>query len=70
MVTKEQAMTAKRFHHVTIKNADGTPLRVRANGKCKTWKRDSARFELPIKHGLYAYSYIAQDNAHEWEVAP
>lgn len=40
------------------------PVRWRANGKCKTWKRDPARFQLPIKHGLYSYGYITNENAH------
>lgn len=68
MITKEQAMNAKRFTHVTIKNADGTALRVRANGKCKTWKTRPNDFCLPIKYGLYAYGYITQDSANGWDV--
>lgn len=43
---------------------DCKPIRWRANGKCKTWKRDTARFQLPIKHGLYSYGYITEENAH------
>ena len=40
----------------------------RANGKCKTWKRSPERFQLPIKHGLYNYSYITEENTHLFEV--
>ena len=40
----------------------------RANGKLKIWKRDAARFQLPIKHGLYAYDYITEENCHLFEV--
>ena len=68
MITKEQAMSAHEFHHVTLKNADGTPLRWRANGACKTWKTRPTHFKLPVKYGLYEYSYITHDNADEWSV--
>ena len=40
------------------------PIRWRVNGKCKTWKRNPERFKLPIKHGLYSYGYITEENAH------
>ena len=43
---------------------DCKPVRWRANGKCKTWKRNPERFQLPIKHGLYNYAYITNENAH------
>ncbi len=68
MVTKDDAMTGRMFHHVREKNADGTPLRVRANGACKTWKTRPDEFRLPVKYGLYRYLYIDHDNAHEWRV--
>lgn len=44
------------------------PINWRANGRCKTWKRTPERFQLPIKHGLYNYGYITEDNAHLFEV--
>ena len=35
-------------------NSDATRLlRVRVNGKTKTWKRDPLRLSLPLKHGMY-----------------
>ena len=58
-----------------VKVSEGTTQSVakavnwRANGKLKTWKRDAARFQLPIKHGLYSYSYITEENMHLFEVA-
>jgi hypothetical protein len=39
-------------------NSDGTNRRWKVNGKVKTWKRDSSRIRVPIKHGLYSYDYI------------
>lgn len=67
MITKES--TARHFIHNTVKNKDGTPLRARRNGVTKTWKRMPQRFCIPIKHGLYDYGYITNDNAHEWSEA-
>jgi hypothetical protein len=69
MITKEQAMTHSRFHHVSMKNADGTPVRCRANGACKTWVTRPDDFRLPVKHGLRDFFYITPSNAGEWEVA-
>lgn len=47
------------------------PVNWRANGKCKTWKREANRhkFQLPIKFGLYECGYITEENAHLFEVA-
>lgn len=69
MITKQDAMNAKRFEHVLLKNADGTPLRARANGACKTWKTRPTEFKLPIKIGLYVYEYITHDECEQWNVA-
>lgn len=82
MVTKEQAATATSFKQTRIPVANygrvyagqdsvciDKPINWRANGKLKTWKRDTTRFSLPIKHGLYSYGYITNDNCHLFEVA-
>ena len=66
MITKQIAITARNFEHVTIKNKDGTPTRCRAMGQCKTWKTRPDDFKLPVKHGLYNSFYITNDNANEW----
>lgn len=71
-ITKEIAEIARNgdiFHHVSAKNADGTPLRGRVNGKCKTWKTRPDEFRLPMKHGLKDYFYIDAENAKDWVVA-
>lgn len=67
MVTKEIAMKAKRFEHKTEKNADGSPVRCRANGACKTWVTRPSEFRLPVKHGLKNTFYITPANGMEWE---
>jgi len=64
MVTKEQALECNAFYI----NNNGKSYLWRANGKCKVWKTRPNDFKLPIKHGLYAYGYITQDNAYQFEV--
>jgi hypothetical protein len=69
MITIAQALTARSFEHVVFTNADKSPLRARRNGATKTWKTRPTEFSIPIKHGLYTYGYITQDNAAQWDVA-
>ena len=57
------------LHHVTLRNADGTPLRCRVNGRLQTWKTRPGDFKLPVKHGLRDYFYITQAHAHEWTLS-
>ena len=70
MISKEDAMLESHFHfgtcYKTIGIRGGETLKVvkvRRNGKTQTWKRDADRFRIPIKHGLYSYGEITQDNA-------
>mgnify|MGYP003394573501 FL=1 len=79
MITKEQAVRAHEFHytgkqacHMSIGPRGGISAHktvCRRNGQTRTWKRDVARFEVPIKYGLYEYSTINQNNAANWHVA-
>jgi len=69
MITKTQALQLKHgdtLYHATLRNADGTPIRVRVNGHCQTWKTQPDRFRLPTKHGLYSYLCVDEANADEW----
>jgi hypothetical protein len=71
MITKQDAMTHMEFWHITRTNADGTPMRVRKNGSCKTWKTRPDEFKLPVKYGIKDCFYIAHtrgdiDNTAEW----
>jgi len=71
MITKQLAETLKHgqiLHHITLKNADKSPLRARVNGKLKTWKTRPNEFSLPMKHGLKTCFYITQASANEWEI--
>jgi len=50
------------LHEVGCFNKDRTPRRWRVNGKVKRWIRSPERIQIPIKHGLYSYSYITEKN--------
>lgn len=68
-----KALTFRQtVYHKTLRNADGTPLRARVNGKVKTWKRDPDRVCVPMKHGLKECFYIGTDYGcspiDEWEI--
>jgi hypothetical protein len=69
LVNRNNAMTADNFEHTTLKNRDGSPLRTRRNGKTQTWKTRPEEFRIPVKHGLYDYFNITQNNCHEWTVS-
>lgn len=71
MVCRENVETLRYravLHHVSAKNADGTPLRGRVNGKVKLWKRYPQEFRLPMKYGIRTYFYITEDNAKDWYI--
>ena len=71
MITLEQAKKLKHgdtLHHMSVKNADGTPARCRVNGKIKLWKTRPNEFRLPVKHGLRDCFYLGLDNADSWEL--
>jgi hypothetical protein len=38
------------------------PIRWKVNGKVKIWKRSPERVQVPLKHGLYTYGYLTEDN--------
>lgn len=72
MVTKEIAAAATHgtiFHHASKRNSDGTPMRVRVSGQCKTWVTRPDDFKLPVKYGLYESGYITPMNAADWTKA-
>ena len=67
MVTKEELENVTgntTLYMIKEFNADGTPVRWRVNGKVKTWKRDITRIRVPVKHGLYDYGYVDENNMH------
>ncbi len=79
MITKEQALQLRHgdeLHYRECKRIIGprggvsyTVERWRVNGVTKTWKTRPDEFQVPIKYGLYAYSYITNDNALGFHLA-
>lgn len=64
----KQLKIGQVLHHTINRNADGTPQRWRVNGAVKVWKRNPNRVRVPIKHGLYAYDYLTEDDLNLLEV--
>ena len=65
VITLEQAKKLEIdtiIYHISNKNADGTRQRWKVNGKVKLWGRNPNRIRVPIKHGLYSYDYLTEDN--------
>jgi hypothetical protein len=65
MITLEQAKSlcpGTILYHVTNKNADCSAQRWRVNGQPKTWKRDPSRVQVPVKHGLYTFGYVTEND--------
>lgn len=80
MVTKEQALKLRygaevhytgRHDCTRVVGPRGgireTITRCRVTGACKTWKREPARFRLPVKYGLREYAAI---DSHSWSGDP
>lgn len=68
-ITVQQAKMLTRgvvLHHVTAKNADGTPVQARVNGVPQTWKTRHEEVRVPMKHGMYDYFQMWHYNLAEW----
>lgn len=63
-ITLEQAKQLRidQVVYVAQFNRKGEPQKWRVNGQVKTWKRDPARVQVPVKHGLHDYDYITERN--------
>ena len=67
MITKADALKRpSEMWHVSLKNRDGTPVRCRSNGACKTWTTRPEDFRLPVKIGLRGYDAITHEDAYLW----
>jgi len=64
MITKEQAL--KLTYRQIILDTDNKRWYV--TGKCKIWKRSPDKFEVPIKHGLYNYYCLNNNNAEYFRI--
>lgn len=64
MLTVEMAKNLRYGQVLSMnnqKNADGTCVRWRVNGKVKTFKR-KPDFQVPLKNGLRDYGYLTNNN--------
>lgn len=46
--------------HVYARAKCGCFLRVKVNGKPKTWKRQPMKVRIPYKYGIYEYGYLTE----------
>jgi hypothetical protein len=68
-MTIERAETLKQgeyVHHVSKKNADGTPMRARVTS-VKTWKTRPNEINVHIKRGMYEYAVFTADELGQIE---
>jgi len=57
------------LEHKTLKNADGTPMRVKVTGMPQAFKRDPMNARIPIKHGLRNHGTLDRTNVYEWRLS-
>ena len=50
--------TQREFYSTSKLDSKKNPVKWRLNGAIKTFKRDSTRIRIPLKHGLYDYDRI------------
>ena len=55
------------IHHVTRKNADGTPMRARVTS-VKTWKTRPNEVRIGYKRGMYETGHIREYELSNYEV--
>src|SRR6266852_5791902 len=67
-ITKELAAGYSTFHQSGSFDSLGNCRVWRSNGAMKTWKTRPRDFQLPVKHGLYNYGYVADYTAHSFHV--
>ena len=67
-MTLEQAknLSVRYVYHAKATYANGTPCKMRINGKVKTWKRDPRRVYIPWKYGMYNYGAIGAHNLADY----
>lgn len=68
MITKEQALAAHYRQEFHTHGSSGKVYKIRANGKCQTWKTRPLEFRLPCKYGLSQGYDLTDKTAHEWHL--
>lgn len=64
MITLEQAKTLKPGDILcgASRGSDGNHHRFRVSGQVTTWKRSPERVRVPLKHGLYVYTALTEND--------
>ena len=47
--------TGDTIHHLSLKNADGSPMRARVTS-IHRWRKQPNRIDIHVKHGLYDFA--------------
>lgn len=68
-LTLHDIVNMHEFWHRIERNADGTPVRCRSNGKPRFWKTRPNDFQLPVKYGLKNCFYLTPANIGDWCLA-
>jgi len=69
MISLKQAKELRHgtiIYHMKRMNVDGSPERWAVNGKVKTWKTRPHEIQVPLKHGLWSFDYLSQENLDEF----
>jgi hypothetical protein len=69
-MTLDEMKALSYGQRVWFKAADGTARGIKINGAPRTWKRDSARVYVPLKYGMYQFSYSERDKTCKPEDRP
>lgn len=67
MITKQDALTADRFHE--DHEPAGKIYEWRRNGATQTWKTRPDDFRIPVKYGYRSTSQLTQADAHRFHRA-
>lgn len=71
MITLDQAKRLTKndeIYHNVYRYSNGRPQRWRINGQVKLWKRSPERISIPLKYGLYDFSYLTENNLDEFSL--
>lgn len=69
-----QLTVGHNLYHVSLKNKDGTPYRVKVYGKPQVWKTRPDDIRVPVKFGLKGHlqlgsgSYNYDSHINEWHL--
>ncbi len=60
----KQLKAGDYVHHVTLKNADKSPMRARVTS-IKVWKTRPSEIVVSVKHGLYDYAKFSASELNQ-----